>query len=87
MENKHTPGPWKAEENEGTWAVFDSEHFCIANEIGASDDFGKSDARLIAASPTMLEALLACEVTLKAFLPDAFATIAIVKEAIAKARG
>lgn len=34
----------------------------------------------------LLEAILACEVTLKAFLPDAFATISLVETAIKKAK-
>lgn len=36
--------------------------------------------------PDLLEALEACEVTLKAFLPDAWATLQVVQSAIKKAK-
>lgn len=43
------------------------------------------DAKIGAAAPEMLQALQDACVTLKAFLPDAWATIKIVESAIQKA--
>jgi len=70
---KHTPGPWEIErcENEGRWIIIRAPHMInssiIGNSIACMDDRAYchvgdeqmlSDARLIAAAPEMLEALI-----------------------------
>ena len=90
-ENKHTPGPWKAEYEEygeeiwfgggncGTWYVGP----CYLG--GDGDDPEKkvvmdANARLIAAAPDMLEAL-------EWYADDTSSQGDIARAAIAKARG
>jgi hypothetical protein len=57
-ESKHTPGPWDPFTQpsfSGWWAVRDNNW----NEIGSGDGgFTEADARLIAAAPELLEALI-----------------------------
>lgn len=48
---------------------------------------GLDNARLYAAAPDLLEALEICEITLKAFLPNAWATLQVAQTAIKKAKG
>ena len=62
---KHTPGPWvvkSTDEDINTKTIIDSDEFWIAKVLNfnhASDDIGESraNANLIAAAPTMYEAL------------------------------
>jgi hypothetical protein len=46
-----------------------------------------ANACLVSAAPEMLNALLACKVTLETFLPGAFATRSLVQSALEKAKG
>lgn len=90
-----TPGPWKIVKMKFQGDLKDTLFICptgnfefnIAQTINGIGVDVEANARLIAAAPELLEALLACEVTLKAFLPDAFATISLVESAINKAKG
>lgn len=54
-EQKHTPGPWKANDNEIIIGDFTLRHHWRG---GASDSEMRANARLIAAAPEMLAALL-----------------------------
>jgi hypothetical protein len=56
-EHKHTPGPWKYEEETQTIRSTPSNHWLASMDSwdGAVDH--AADARLIAAAPEMLEAL------------------------------
>lgn len=91
-ELKHTPGPW---------AIVDGHYPCMKEISGPSfkinivmsatdldfNDFLKrsADARLIAAAPELLEALLDCREALRRTGHDG--ELAIVNAAIAKATG
>ena len=68
-ETKHTPGPWMAVRNNAYWEV-NPQHKTVGGPFSVADccpsdpehpDGGlqEANARLIAAAPTMLEALLA----------------------------
>ena len=90
--NKHTRGPWKviSEETAKEVEVFEVaeiSHFRVICD-GLGDGFDKAgdaylDARLIAAAPEMLAALMLAESELEADSPAAIA----VSAAIAKATG
>lgn len=86
---KHTPGPWKFHKQARTIAIYRSDNAdTIANvPISAVVDNTRRehDARLIAAAPDLLEALIGClecefSVTDKAAINKA-------RDAIAKATG
>ncbi len=58
-EIKHTPGPWRVIEERDGYAVTTKARIgveYIANEICQGRDGGKADAKLIAATPEMLQA-------------------------------
>lgn len=61
MSDKHTPGPWNvlpAENEQGGFDI-DSEYgYHIAETIGGLDYEEEANARLIAAAPDLLEALI-----------------------------
>lgn len=60
-ETKHTPGPWRAKQygKYGEWKVLQADelrhHICT--DIRGLDGMDEANARLIAAAPTLLEAL------------------------------
>jgi len=68
MNDKHTPGPWKASEGdtnipdcEGAWGDVkeDGDHYAIATIWADTDELeveAKANARLIAAAPDLLAA-------------------------------
>jgi len=62
MNTKHTPGPWKIQNGKGEYEkVVTAENYIICRVYADSKDPGKWDyanARLIAAAPELLEALL-----------------------------
>lgn len=55
-QTKHTPGPWIAHSYVGAWCVIHSANGVFKNI--ALVPGGEADARLIAAAPDLLEALL-----------------------------
>lgn len=75
MGGKHTPGPWFAAQNEHYWQIDSDTHgqigdVCASNYIyvdGAllprhdADAIAAANARLIAAAPDLLEALIAIQ--------------------------
>jgi hypothetical protein len=78
MSAQHTPGPWKAAPHllgEGTWRVFvpkaadDDMHDAIA-DLEHWQSFGatEANARLIAAAPTLLEAVEETERILRPYV-------------------
>lgn len=98
---KHTPAPWVAEwsirgedEVKRGWHVFNENtvdvYGCVADCVGGVEENGEAEAnaRLIAAAPELLEALV--QVIGGGYLVDAHEgddIIEIVNQAIAKARG
>ena len=90
----HTPGPWRITTD--FIGVYDSEARRIANlDSDGAPDFGEDEtlanARLIAAAPDMLAALidaraLLCEI-LDGVDKDAYPVFAATTAAIAKAKG
>jgi hypothetical protein len=85
MTTKHTPGPWKAEclfKDLDRWEIWGD------GKIVSSHVFGKSDARLIAAAPELLEA---CKLALECLSPfsdeDTDGSKTTIRKAIAKAEG
>ena len=100
---KHTPGPWKlqkalrpvdGEYDYGIGAKVSGRGQCIAEAFGRCSDRdllpAEANARLIAAAPEMLEALVNCSSLLGAFIgPDDAVGQAALKEAAAilKAQG
>lgn len=100
-QNKHTPGPWKAQSrcaSDGTLVVKDAsfDEICVVREKTLRDytDEDKkhvANARLIAAAPDLLAA---CEAVLKAdanpqpwLEPKYSNAIAQARSALSKARG
>lgn len=90
--SKHTPGPWIENYQYGLRIESEKEHGIVNDgwiiaQLEGSDK--EANAKLIAAAPEMLEALIACdeamaymsEYDIPLTLPD------MVKKAIAKARG
>ena len=55
MNSDYTVGPWKAESENGIWKVLSSENRTIASI--EKSDCDEADARLMASSPLMFEAL------------------------------
>lgn len=81
-ESAFTPGPWEKHKEIGNWIM--AGHLHVATIPRAADgDWSQANARLIAASPDLLEAL-------EAVIAEAdYKTVAYDKAraAIAKARG
>lgn len=75
MSNKHTPGPWSVNGGDDVWI---GNRICIY--VG-----DENDARLIAAAPDLLDALIDAIEYLKNHLPDDM--LAPHLAAIAKATG
>jgi len=70
MRNKHTPGPWRTDELETRWEVFDRDDLIVATvykDAGSkpilSDEEVAANALLIGAAPDLLAA---CKLTLSA---------------------
>ena len=65
MKTKHTPGPWKVEED-GFIRVGTKTIGLIGNAYYHPDDFPErnANARMMAAAPDMLETLLLAEIAL-----------------------
>jgi hypothetical protein len=65
---RHTLGPWEADEEYGLWGVFDADGAPICTLFDPAVTGGrnrphrnaKANARLIAAAPSLLEALEEC---------------------------
>ena len=60
--SKHTPGPWEQDTEDAEWGnsfVVNAGDWIIAEMIDGEDETRRANARLIAAAPDMLEALLA----------------------------
>jgi hypothetical protein len=84
----HTPGPWLINESaEITNVKYVLGRIYCGDTFPSGNDEWDANCMLIAAAPEMLEALEAALVTLKAFLPEAWATVNKVEEAINKAKG
>ena len=88
-ENKHTPGPWQVEfghtqQLSGSvyWQVHDGSDAIACNQFCWAGN-AEANARLIAAAPDLLDALMSADGLLRQLghsLPN-------VKDAIAKAEG
>lgn len=67
---KHTPGPWKVVEiDHATKIVAPNRKWAVCGHMNATDeDAGElaANARLIAAAPDLLAALVACDVSMDA---------------------
>ena len=60
MNTKHTPGPWDLNETQrGTYIYQGGTENCIAEIYADVNEDQAANARLIAAAPELLEALLA----------------------------
>lgn len=109
---KHTPAPWELEATEDGFEVrmataienpgfHDTNHLiewdlCMSPEDGEQYEEAHATARLIAAAPTMLEALIAAEQHFGPFADitingkhdaDDVRVVALIRNAIAKAEG
>ena len=73
-QGKHTPAPWHvgkdADEGEGRGWFVGGGGYCRAHMVGPISDT-EANARLIAAAPDMLEALIAARAELEAYELDA----------------
>lgn len=86
----HTPGPWKYGELSGdVMAGIDTVCAMPAPEAETSlEQEIRANARLIAAAPEMLDALLVARDQIREFLPTALGeALTTIEAAIAKARG
>lgn len=92
----HTPGPWKVVDRFYVWTDDDvgCEVAKVCDENLDDDMLGQADAdaRLIAAAPELLEALIAAKGTIEYLLANsdngpAENCIEIIADAIAKAEG
>lgn len=71
METKHTKGNWNASFNENGFAVItDDVTICINGENGLSEN--EANAKLIAAAPELLEALIKQYLTHLIFMPNSY---------------
>ena len=87
MECKHTPGPWKLHNGTnivGNGAGYDLIAQTMNEDIHKTFDESIASARLIAAAPELLEALVALRGACMAKHPS---LIANADKAIAKAKG
>ena len=89
-ELKHTPVPWIIIEKSNEWAAIVADQSTDVGFVDVWNFYGdkdrlKSDARLIAAAPELLDALLDCREALRRTGHDG--ELAIVNAAIAKATG
>lgn len=93
-ESKHTPGPWSFVKCDGGFRSFDADDWTVIaqNKIvpalvwgGVAFEEGEANARLIAAAPELLEALIAVRSVLdRNMSPNA---CAMADAAISKATG
>jgi hypothetical protein len=83
--SKHTPGPWELVEHEHEPAEIRGSEtgLQLAHVFCTDHDFGKANAKLIAASP---ELLAACELV-AGCRTNSNDTIDALREAICKAKG
>lgn len=99
--SKHTPGPWQWDgnpcnydkDNEAPWLVTDAYAVGVEKDLrrgvvlkGSIDCLNEANARLIAAAPTMYEALKAAEPYLR-HANVAYNVYVQARAAIAKAEG
>jgi len=85
--NKHTPGPWVVDETHLQGSVNNLEigrHITLCS-LNVGRDQCLANARLIAAAPDMLEALIDCRRALE--LANFTGELAVVDAAIARATG
>lgn len=90
-----TPGPWFAVQHTNGWTIQDREGGCgemLAQNYSSHDKTVGANARLIAAAPTLLEALEECILALDVSrsggeYPDFVAWEAKARAAISLARG
>ena len=90
MKLKHTPGPWipERDDNEGIIFILDDEgeDIClITNDESIFSEADEANARLIAAAPEMLDALIRLIKTIRSFQRNIKHDYAI--EVIEKATG
>jgi len=98
-ENKHTPGPWKANEFGGIVyinASFKNYSHCIATVHDLCDGKNNDELKahkpaninIIAAAPDMYEALKVAREMISALTPDFVSHgLTLIEQAIAKAEG
>lgn len=77
----HTPGPWTAA---GDYIISKNRHIALVSPKVGSDSETADNARLMAASPDLLESL---EILVENYGDPAEGRIAHARSAIAKARG
>ena len=60
MSETHTPGPWYAIEYAGMWGIQSVDEYSQDNNLldMENDDRAEANAKLIAAAPDLLEALI-----------------------------
>lgn len=86
MSDKHTPGPWFIQEGK-YYACVRTDKRVIADMRTVGNVVpNMNDARLIAAAPDLLEALIAVDDFISG-KPDAVEPFGIVRAAIARATG
>ena len=81
--SKHTEGPWNVSNHNSDY-IEDSDRKLVACVWGSSQEL-EANARLIAAAPELLEALIDCRRTLE--IANFTQELAVVNAAIAKAKG
>ena len=89
MTDKHTPGPWRVDDNY-VLCLYDGRPNNICRMLGRGDET-EANARLIAAAPDLLEA---CEVMVAAydeglgisFRDGYFKGVALMRKAVKKAK-
>ena len=92
MTDKHTPGPWR-QVRHTVWAgPPNTANGPIAETSGCTFDEGEANARLIAAAPTLLEALEDVidsnfQHGMVKVTPEMFAIITQARDAIKAAKG
>lgn len=89
MTTQHTQGPWHVTTNQhGHW-IYDKKGYLVSNASGNIYETNaaiEANARLIAAAPDLLEALLLCECEISMHKGLAWSNAEAVNDAIAKAR-
>lgn len=83
----HTPGPWESHiAFDGSYPITRTDGFRLAETYPGDDPESRANARLIAASPALLEALQAAAETLDTALDPSNLDEEMVKSALAQAR-
>lgn len=80
---KHTKGPWVITERTNWYDISDGYGFRVCSIDRSDEDYGLGDATLIAAAPSMYEALLKCKRLMESMDIKSYHEYEAIKSALA----